>query len=303
MIKINKLIIIAFVIFGQLELFGQQDPMYSQYANNPMILNPAYAGTKEGFVMTGLIRMQWVGIDDAPKTQTFSIHSPVSKNMGLGLTAMNDKAGPLHQMMFYANYSYQVDIDFDSRLSFGLKAGFHVIDLDLTDKDAYQHNDPNIYNLTNYFVPNVGVGIYYYTYNFYLGVSAPRLLESSLDPRIVGQSTLVRHYFLTSGYIFDLDEIVKVKPNAVVKFTPNAPVSFDLGINLYHYRWGLGFVYRLQDALVGIFEFYANPQMSIGYAYDYTLSDLRHESSGSHEFMIRYDFSKRTKRCRPVKYF
>ena len=282
---------------------AQQDPQFSQYMYNPMDINPAYAGTKDGFVMTGLARLQWMGIEDAPRTQAFSLHSPILKNMGLGFTAKNDAAGPLQQTMFYWDYSYQIDMGLDARLSFGLKAGFHVINLDLTGIEAYDQNDPNIYNLNNRFIPNVGFGLYYYSYNFYMGVSAPRLLEQGMNPQLVGQALLVRHFFFTTGYVIDLDEVVKVKPSFMVKYTKNAPPAFDFSANIYYTRVGFGVSYRYDDAIIGMFQLFVNQQLSIGYSYDYTLSDLRHESSGSHELMFRYDFSKRTERCRPAKYF
>jgi len=297
--------IYTFIIIMMISLSAkaQQDPMFSQYQYNPLSINPAYAGTKENFVMTGITRMQWVGIKDSPKTQSFSIHSPMGKNMGLGFTAQNDNAGPLHQMMFYADYSYQIDLGFESRLSFGLKAGFHVVDLDLMKIESYQQNDPSIYNLDSYFLPNVGVGIYFYNYNYYLGISAPRLLNQSLNPQIIGQSELVRHFFLSTGYVFDLDDIVKVKPSLIVRYTPNAPVSFDVSTHLYYDKVGFGVGYRSEDAFVGFFEFYMNRQLAFGYSYDYTMSDLRHESNGSHELMFRYDFSKGGDICREPKYF
>jgi len=302
--RITKQQIFIFIfILTVNKFYSQQDPQFSQYMYNPIEINPAYAGTKEGFIMTGIARMQWVGVEDAPQTQSFSIHSPVHKNMGLGFTATNDKAGPLSQTMFYWDYSYQIDVGFDSRLSFGLKAGFHILNLDLNAIDAYHESDPEIYNINNNFVPNAGVGLYFYTYNYYIGISAPRLLEQNFSPNASGQALLVNHYFLMGGYIFDLDEIVKIKPSFIVKFTPDAPPSFDFSSNIYYERWGFGFSYRYEDAVVGIFQLFLSPQLSFGYSYDYTLSDLRHESSGSHEFMFRYDFSKRTSRCRPVKYF
>ncbi len=303
LITYNRNIWLFFILLSSLKTWGQQDVQYSQYMYNPIEINPAYAGTKEGFIMTGMVRMQWVGIHDAPRTQSFSLHSPVHKNMGLGFTATNDKNGPLSQTMFYWDYSYQIDIGFDSRLSFGLNAGFHILNLDLSGKEAYNPNDPDIYNINNRFAPNVGVGLYFYTYNYYIGISAPRLMEQNFSPQATGKAMLVRHYFFMSGYVFDLDEIVKIKPSILFKYTPNAPLTFDFSMNMYYERWGFGLSYRHEDAFVGLLQLFLTQQLSFGYSYDYTLSDLRHESSGSHEFMFRYDFSKRTDRCRPVKYF
>jgi len=186
-LKITYLIIILFVSFSY-KSYGQQDVQFSQYMYNPLEINPAYAGTKEGFIMTGMVRMQWVGIQDAPKSQTFSLHSPIFNNMGLGFTATHDQIGPLGQSLFYWNYSYQIDIGFDSRLSFGLNAGFHLVNLDLNGKEAFQPGDPEIYNINNRFLPNAGVGLYFYTYNYYIGVSAPRLLEQNFSPQATERS-------------------------------------------------------------------------------------------------------------------
>jgi len=284
-------------------IWSQQDPQFSQYMYNPIEINPAYAGTKEGFIMTGMARMQWLGIREAPQTQSFSLHSPVHKNMGLGFTATNDKAGPIKQTMFYWDYSYQIDVGFDSRISFGLKAGFHVLNLDLNAIDAYHNNDPNIYSISNHFIPNVGVGVYFYSYDYYLGLTAPRLLEQNFSPNANAQALLVNHYFFTGGYVIDLDEIVKVKPSFILKYTPNSPLTFDFTANIYYERWGFGLSYRHEDAITALFQLFISQQLSFGYSYDYTLSDLRHDSTGSHEFMFRYDFSKNTVHCRPAKYF
>ncbi len=300
----NLHLIIALVIISFFsKSYAQQDVQFSEYMYNPIAINPAYAGTKEGFIMTGMVRMQWVGIKNAPKSQSFSLHSPIFKNMGLGFSAINDNTGPLNQTLFYWDYSYQIDIDFDSRLSFGLSGGFHILNLDLTGRDAYHANDPEIYNLNNRFLPNAGVGVYFYTYNYYLGISAPRLLEQNYSNTSTGEAMLRKSYFFTTGYVFDLDEVVKVKPSILFKYMHNIPLSFDFSMNLYHERWGVGLSYRHEDAIIGLFQLFVNQQLSIGYSYDYTLSDLRHDSSGSHELMLRYDFSKRTDRCRPVKYF
>lgn len=297
------LIIVFFATGFLYKTYGQQDVQFSEYMYNPIAINPAYAGTKEGFIMTGMVRMQWVGFKDAPKSQAFSLHSPIFKNMGLGFSAVNDNTGPLQQTLFYWDYSYQIDVGFDSRLSFGLSGGFHILNLDLTSRNAYHQGDPEIYNLNNRFLPNAGVGLYFYTYDYYIGISAPRLLEPSYSPTSTGEAALKRSFFFSAGYVFDLDEVVKVKPSILFKYMKDLPMSFDFSMNLYHERWGIGLSYRHEDAIIGLFQLFINQQLSIGYSYDYTLSDIRHDSSGSHELMLRYDFSKRTDRCRPVKYF
>jgi len=297
-----KILTIAAVIFIYQTSTAQQSPMFSQNMYNPLGVNAAYAGTKEGFVFVGMGRMQWLGVEDSPKTETLSLHGPIFENMGLGLTLTNDVIGPIQQTMAYVNYSYQVDISFETRLSFGIRAGFNLMNIDWTKKDAFDPGDPQIYSLDNQFFPNVGVGLYYYSYDGYIGISAPRLLEPKLDPNSIGRAQLVRDYYLMGGYIFDLDEVMKIKPAFIIRYLPNAPLSIDISTNVYYERWGFGVGYRYQDAITGLFQLFLTQQFSVGYSYDYTLTELRHDSWGSHEIMFRYDFSK-NERCRPAKYF
>ena len=301
----KKLLIFFILLFSwgsEVNIQAQQSSLFSQNMYNPLRINSAYAGTKEGFVLVGMGRMQWLGVEDSPNTATLSLHGPIFENMGLGMTLTHDVIGPVEQTIATINYSYQIDVTFDSRLSFGINAGFSLMNMDLTKKDAYDPGDPQIYSLDNQFFPNVGVGIYYYSYDGYIGLSAPRLLEPKLDPNIIGRAELVRDYYLMGGYIFDLDEIIKIKPAFMLRYTQNAPLSIDISTNIYYERWGFGVGYRYQDALNLFFQLFLTRQFSIGYSYDYTLSELRHDSWGSHEIMFRYDFSK-YERCRPAKFF
>ncbi len=296
------IIIIITLLNGLHGINAQQTALFSQNMYNPLRINSAYAGTKEGFVLVGMGRMQWLGVEDSPNTATLSIHGPIFENMGLGLSLTQDNIGFMEQTNAKISYSYQIDVTFDSRLSFGINAGFSLMNIDFTKKDAYDPGDPQIYALDNQFYPNVGVGIYYYSYDGYIGLSAPRLLEPKLDPNIIGRAKLVRDYYLVGGYIFDLDEIIKIKPAFMLRYTKNAPLSIDISTNIYYERWGFGVGYRYQDALNLFFQLFLTRQFSIGYSYDYTLSELRHDSWGSHEIMFRYDFSK-YERCRPAKFF
>ncbi len=299
--KFSFIIILLISVSGY-KLTAQQSPMFSQNMYNPLRINPAYAGTKEGFILVGMGRMQWLGVEDSPKTATLSLHGPIFENMGLGLSLTNDVIGPVQTTDAYLSYAYQVDVSFDTRLSFGISAGFKLMNLDLTKKPAYNPSDPQIYALNNQFFPNVGVGIFFYSYNGYIGVSVPRILEQKIDPNSVGSAKIVRDYYLTGGYVFDLDEVVKIKPAFTVRYTLNAPLSIDLSTNIYYTRWGFGVGYRYQDAITGLFQLFLTREFSVGYSYDYTLTELRHDSWGSHEIMFRYDFTKQS-RCRPAKYF
>jgi len=288
------LTILASILFI-LEVSSQQDPMYTQYMYNTLSVNPAYAGSRDALSITGLLREQWVGIDGAPSTQTLTIHSPVySDNMGLGLSVINDEVGPVHQTMLFADYSYSIQATDNSTLSFGLKAGVNIFQADLLGLTPNEGGDPSIYNVDNRLLPNVGVGVYYYSDQGYIGVSAPKLLEQMLKEYrdgVVTENKERRHYFLIGGYVFDLSEEVKFKPSFLVKAVVGAPVSIDLSANfLIRDKLGLGLAHRLDDSFSGLLQYYITPQFRIGYSYDFTLTELQDYNSGSHELMLGYDF-------------
>jgi len=274
---------------------SQQDPMYTQYMYNTLSVNPAYAGSRDALSITGLLREQWVGIDGAPSTQTLTIHSPVySDNMGLGLSVVNDEVGPIHQTMLFADYSYSIQATETSTLAFGLKAGVNIFQADLLSLTPNEGGDPAIYNVDNRLLPNIGVGVYYYSDKGYIGVSAPKMLEQMINEYIDGTVTENkerRHYFLIGGYVFDLSEDVKFKPSFLLKAVVGAPLSVDLSANfLIRDKLGVGIAHRLDDSFSGLLQYYVTPQFRIGYAYDFTITELQDYNSGSHELMLGYDF-------------
>ena len=293
-IKISILVIIISVFSFQGK--AQQDPMYTQYMYNTLSVNPAYAGSRNALSITGLLREQWIGIDGAPSTQTLTVHSPVyNDNMGLGLSVINDVAGPVHQTMLYADYSYSIQTTNNAKLAFGLKAGVNVFQADLLSLHPEKGGDPAIYNISNRLLPNVGVGLYYYSDKGYLGISAPKLLEQTIDEyeslSEAYNNKERRHYFLIGGYVFDLSENVKFKPSFLLKAVVGAPVSIDLSGNFFfNDKLGVGLAHRLDDSFSGLLQYYITPQFRIGYAYDFTITELRHYNSGSHELMLGYDF-------------
>ena len=263
---------------------------------NTLSVNPAYAGSRDALSLTGLIREQWVGIDGAPSTQSLTMHSPIyNDNMGLGLSVVNDRVGPIHQTMLFADYSYSIQTTANAKLAFGLKAGVNLLQADLTALHSNQTNDQAIYNVDNRLLPNVGIGVFYYSDKGYIGVSAPKLLQqriASYDNGSLTQDIERRHYFLIGGYVFDLSENIKFKPSFLVKAVQGAPLSVDLSGNFFfNDKFGIGLAHRFDDSFSGLLQYYVTPQFRIGYAYDFTMTELRHYNSGSHELMLGYDFN------------
>ncbi len=289
------------VINGQ----AQQDPHYTQYMYNMNIMNPAYAGSKESLSVGLLYRAQWVEIEGAPKTGTLAIHSPVGKNVGLGLSAITDKIGPVEENNVYADFSYTLNLGGEHRLAFGIKGGatFHKVGLfsDIgngfvpdPDDPAFSENSSNTYL-------NIGSGLFYYNQKFYAAFSVPNMLKTKhLDVTQNGQEyqfgSEVQHYFLTAGYVFDLSENTKFKPSFMMKSAFSAPTSLDVSANvLFFNKFELGATYRLDDSFGGMINFAVTPSIRVGYAYDHIVSDLNVTTPASHEFMLLFDlnFSKK----------
>ena len=174
--------------------------------------------------MNAVSRNQWVGISGAPETQTFSIHSPITKyHMGLGLAFMKDKIGPISQTGVSIDYSYTLDLDRRRYLSFGLKGGVNFYAAGLSDLELIDPDDVVFQSdIIRRYLPNVGVGAYYYTDRFYAGLSAPKLIENVINPHEGFSSEYVNreelHLFFMSGYVFDVNRILKFKPHFMVKF-------------------------------------------------------------------------------------
>jgi type IX secretion system PorP/SprF family membrane protein len=271
-------------------------------------MNPAYAGSKEAVSGGVLYRKQWVEIEDAPTTGTFFIHSPVGRNVGLGLSVISDKIGPVEENNFYADFSYTLNLGGEHRLAFGLKAGFtmHKIDFntiyptlpDLGD-DVFGSGNPNETFL------NIGSGLFYYTDKYYVAFSVPNMLKSKyldFDGREYGTEEL--HYFLTGGYVFDINPNLKFKPFAMIKSSLNAPTSVDLSTNFLLYdKLELGATYRLEDSFGAMVNFAVTPSLRIGYAYDHIVSDLNVVTPASHEVMLLFDLNFPKKVSRSPRYF
>jgi len=305
-LNIKFLTILSFIVLFSLKTEAQQDPMYTQYMYNTLSVNPGYAGSRGALSITGLVREQWVGIKGAPSTQTLTLSSPIyNDNMGLGLSVINDNVGPIHQTMLFADYSYSIQTTENAKLAFGLKAGVNVFQADLLALHPNQTGDPAIYNISNRLLPNVGVGAYYYSDKGYVGLSAPKLLQHNLKTGETSESKERRHYFLIGGYVFDLSESLKLKPSFLVKAVQGAPVSIDVTANLFiHDKLGIGLAHRLDDSFSGLLQYYFTPQFRVGYAYDFTMTELRHYNSGSHELMVGYDFNfVDDKRIRSPRFF
>lgn len=295
------------------ESFAQQQPMYTMYMWNQLIINPGYAGSREALTASAVWREQWVGLDGAPSTQVLSIHSPLpNEKVGLGFTIQNDHIGPTNNTGIWGDFAYRLQVTEKSKLSFGLRAGFDVYQADLMSLNNIESNDPAFNkNIENRFLPNFGFGAYYYGNRGYVGISVPTILQNELNNgNNPGKDVLdleSRHFYLMGGYVFSLSKDslgVMFKPSAVVRMVNGAPVSFDLTANfLIKQKLWLGAAYRYQDSFAGLISFQFTPHLQAGYSYDFGTSDLRSYNGGSHEIMLTYDFFKNEVKTKNPRYF
>ena len=294
--EMKKVILIVLVIFSTFSVKGQQDPHYTQYMYNMNIVNPAYAGSKDGLVLSVLGRSQWVGIKDAPKTFTFNAQAPLGKNVGMGLSVISDKIGPLSEQNVFADFSYTLQVNERAKLAFGLKAGVTFLSAPLSFLNTVNSGDIAFQNNLNETNPNFGVGLYYYTDKYYLGLSAPNLLKTIHFERgsgIVSKALEETHYFFTGGYVFQMSDDIKFKPSFLAKAATGAPITVEYSANvLFHENIEFGLSYRYDDSFSAIFGLNVTEQLRMGYAYDHTFTNLGDFNSGSHELLLTFSFGK-----------
>lgn len=306
----KRIYLVAFAAFLFVtEMQGQQNPHYSQYMYNQSVVNPAYAGSTESLSLGALHRRQWVGLDGAPVTTTLFGHKRVGKNVGLGLSAIADKIGPVKENNIYGDFSYTLDLGGPHKLALGLKAGVTMHDVNLFSEIGSEFvpdkNDPAFSKDEKSTLFNVGLGAYYYTENYYVGLGVPNILKGNYlnyDGKNFGTQEI--HMFLTGGYVFDVNDQLKLKPSAMVKYAMNAPVSFDVSFNaLFMNKFEVGATYRLDDAIGGMVNYRVLPNLRVGYAYDHVMSDLKVKGKASHEFVLLYDIYFSRKVSSSPRYF
>lgn len=286
----------TFTILSINLIYSQQDPQYTQYMYNMHIVNPAYAGS-EGTLNIGLLhRTQWVGLDGAPKTIVATINAPIKKNIGMGLSVFADKIGPVKEQNAFVDVSYTIQTSDYGNLAFGLKGGFTFLDAQLSTLDLGDDIPDDVFNNDiNDSYANFGAGAFYYTDHFYAGLSMPNMLNQFHLNRkggVISSASEKMHYYLTSGYIFEMNDNLKLKPSVLLKGVEGAPLSIDLAGNvLINNKFELGVSWRIDDSLNALMNIEVARGFRIGYAYDYTLSNLGDFNSGSHEIILLINIS------------
>lgn len=295
----KKVIASLIVFMGGFVLHAQQDPNYTQYMYNMSVINPAYALTDPDLIQAGLLyRAQWVGAVGGPTTATLFGHMSFTDRMQGGVSVVRDEIGDVvSETNFFLDYAYVLPVGMTSAVSFGIKAGFTAFS---TDFEGFVYSDPlpdpTFASSVNTIFPNVGLGVFYFSDNYYVGLSAPNILQSEhLDNEqgVFSEATEELHLYLTAGYVFDIGEELKLKPAFMASQVENAPFSMDITANvLFREKIEAGLAYGLDREGHALVNFRVTDALRIGYAYSYLFSNLGRFNDGSHEVMLLLDLDK-----------
>lgn len=305
----RKILQLAILICPALA-FAQQDPMISQYMFTGNVLNPAYAGSHEQMNATLLYRYQWAGISTDngtdgynPRTGLLSLDGRFkSESLAWGLVVGNDQYGVSGKTDVVANLAYHMNLG-KGRLSVGLRPSLSFYNADLNSVKLFNgaYDPAFATNASNEIIGNIGAGAYYYSRKFFLGVSVPHSIETNLSS---DNSLHVRHYYAHTGYVIEANDNLAIKPSILMKYVEAAPVEFDFNLNfLIAQKVWIGGSYRTGDSFVGIAQLQATKNLRIGYAYDKMFTEMDTYSTGSHEFMLSWDFGVSTLKMKSPRYF
>jgi type IX secretion system PorP/SprF family membrane protein len=285
--------------------FAQQDAQFTQYMYNTININPAYAGSRGAMSIFGLHRTQWVGLDGAPVTNAVSLNSPIGEsNVGIGLSAINDRIGPTTENTLSADISYTIQASERYKLSFGVKATGNFFNLDASILRPEQANDQSLVNYSK-FSPNVGTGIYLHSDKTYFGISVPNFIQTNrYDSDNVAIFKERINYYFIAGHVFDLSSNIKFKPAVLTKVVTGAPLQLDVSANfMFFEKFVVGGAYRLDAAVSALAGFQVTDGLYIGYGYDMETTRLRTYNSGSHEIFLRFELFNNYKKMTSPRFF
>jgi len=308
----KRIIFIVSILTLSLCANAQQDPLFSQYMFNRLIINPAFAGNSNLVSGTLTYKKQFVGLERSPETQVFTFHGPIqTKFMGLGFKAIHDKIGVTNQTYLSGIYSYHIGFA-NGKLSLGLEGGIFSQSIDFPDRIRADKIDNAIPpNKESTIVPDAALGIYFHSEKFYFGASAYHLIAGKLDYTDYGRNIfarLSRHYFLTNGYFINEGENIKFEPSWLLKYVPGSPFQIDFNLNsTFKDIVTMGVSYRTDGEVIFLVKYSFKEQLVLGYAFDYAISNLASYNNGSHEIMVSYNIKllepARKKEIDPRYYF
>lgn len=274
---------------------AQQKAMYTQYMFNGLAVNPAYSAMDEALTITSLFRQQWVGLEGAPNTQTFSIHSPLKQsNTSLGALIIRDQIGEvITEKGAHITLAQRVPLGEESYLAVGFNGGLSTYTADYSANYAaspQSANDPVFVNESE-LQANFGLGVMYFTPKYYVGISSPHFYYRPIEAigSVAASTTYRPHYILQAGYLMNIGENLKFKPHFIANYVNGSPVLMDFNANLLiaETLW-LGASYRSMDSFNAIAQIYVTKNIALGYSYDFTSTKLSKVEKGTHEISLKF---------------
>lgn len=331
--KLTQRVIMSMVLLlgGFCGAYAQQDAQYTQFMYNKLPINAAYTGAREVLSIRALYRDQWSGnksggIPGAPKTTSFSIHSPLKNDhYAIGFYFVNDRLGVEHKNQFDATFAYRVALGKKVKMSLGINAGILWYKANLAGSITTDGTgiDPALNQNVSRVLPDVGAGLYIYHPNFYIGLSVPNFIKGDLTNKNQDGSTSKRtaHINAMVGGVIPAGKVLKIRPQLLYRYLASTdqkiPHTLDINLSLLIYdRVNIGGQYRTSfknknngvnltngDSFDVMLEIWPTKQLMIGYSYDYLLSKLGNYNRGSHEIILGYDFAFEKKKVITPRYF
>lgn len=287
----NGKVIVALVLMSlSFSLNAQQDPLYSQYLNNPFILNPAYAGLTNNLNFSASYRNQWTGFEGSPKTINANGHISLRDNkMGVGLMAISDQIGNSTINEVFGSYSYRINVTADYILSFGLQAGFANYQLDNSKVNVFDKTDPLFMSNTSETKPSFGFGAILRSSKYFISLSAPRMLRTTFETQGLQSSLYTQHYYLMGSSLFFISERIRFKPSALLKLVSGAPASIDLnGSLIIHENYQAGVLTRNFNTYGFFLQALLKDSFRLGYTFEVPTGRSVGVNFTSHEITLGF---------------
>lgn len=285
-----KVFLIGLSVFFCLSANAQQDPLYSQYLNNPFVLNPAYAGLTNNLNFSLGYRSQWAGFEGSPKTINFNSHISLHDNkMGAGLMVISDQIGNSTVNEVFGSYSYRINLTDSKILSFGLQAGIANYQIDNSKVNPFDSGDPLFTGNNSETKPSFGFGAILKDDKFFVSLSVPRMLRTTIETQGKQASLYTQHYYLMGSYLFFLSERIRFKPSTLLKFVSGAPASVDLNASfIINEKYQAGLLTRSFNTYGLFVQALWNDSFRFGYTFEMPTGSSVGTNFTSHEITIGY---------------